>query len=130
MDLLSVDYGLAHIGIAVSNGPLARPLPPLRNSPRVLDQIANLVKTHNIQEVVIGSSTGPMEKTIKAFAFNLHKTLKLKVSFQDETLSSKDALKSLYHKSPKNRRLMEHSAAAAIILQNWLDQNLDPSPHP
>lgn len=114
MNYLGLDYGLKNVGIALATGPLAEPLTtiPTNHLSQILPQ---LIKTHKIQTLVVGLYHASIHDTFSQFG--------LPVYFQDETLSSFDARKSLLHKSQTGRKLGEHAAAAAIILQNWLDSN-------
>lgn len=113
MNYLGLDYGQKHIGVAIATGPLAEPLTtiPTQNA---LQLIKELIKKYYIEAIIIGTHDASMHDTLKQ--------LRLPVYEVNETLSSHDARQSLLHTSQKRRRIGEHSASAAIILQSWLDQ--------
>jgi len=115
MNYLGLDYGAAKIGVALSGGSLAQPLETLSTASSI-KAIEALIKKHRIVAIIIG--TAP-----KAYIVQL-RSLRLPVFVVDETLSSHDARRALFHTSQTKRRELEHTAAAAIILQNWLDSHL------
>lgn len=112
MNYLGLDYGQKHIGVAVATGPLAEPLTtiPTQNA---LQLIKELVAKHSIEAIIIGSYDEPFKKTLDHLRIPIYEV--------DETLSSHDARQFLLHVTQKKRRLAEHSASAALILQSWLD---------
>ena len=121
MNYLGLDYGENHIGIALATGPLAEPLTTIPTN-QLTQKLPELIKTHHIQGLVVGKYHASIHATFSQFG--------LPVYFQDETLSSHDARQSLLHKSQTGRKLGEHAAAAAIILQSWLDSQPHPNPSP
>ncbi len=114
MNYLGIDYGAAKIGVAIATGPLAEPLVTIKTE-KALQLIKLLIYKHNINSIVIGDCPEIFLDKLAELAV-VHKV--------DETLSSHDARQSLLHTSQKKRRISEHAAAAAIILQNWLDGNV------
>lgn len=122
MNYLGLDYGRKHIGVAIATGPLAEPLTTIF-TPRAFPQIKNLITKHNVSQIIIGRP----DKSLKLEFENFLNSLQIpNFQFQivDETLSSHSARLSLLHKTKKSRRVREHAAAAAIILQSWLDSHL------
>jgi len=101
VNYLGLDYGAKKIGVALAAGPLAQPL-----------------------AIIIGLPDGPLKQQVKKFIDEL-RNLNFELIVVDETLSSHDALMSLRHTGQRKRARLEHTAAAALILQNWLDT---PSP--
>ena len=112
MNILGLDYGEKHVGVAYSEGMLAEPLTTLNNQTAIV-QIIKLINKLQISKLIIGNC--PEE-----FLQNL-KNLKIEVVQVDETLSSYDARQSLLHTTQTKRREKEHAVAAALILQSWLD---------
>lgn len=112
MTYLGLDYGAARIGVAIASGSLVEPLATLKTkgAARALER---LVRHYRVDAVVVGDCP-------ESFVDQLRE-LNLPVWVADETLSSYDARKSLGHTTLSRRQAKEHAAAAAIILQSWLD---------
>ena len=121
MNYLGFDYGQKHIGVAIATGPLAEPLTTIPTK-SALQLIKELIKKHDIKTLIIGQP----DNSLKLGFENLINSLRLEnwdLVIVDETLSSHDARQSLLHTSQSRRRVGEHSASAAIILQSWLDSH-------
>jgi putative transcription antitermination factor YqgF len=112
MSYLGLDYGSSHIGVAISTGSLAEPFTTLPTK-SAISSIKELIKKHSIDGLIIGDVNSE-------FLIRL-KSLNLPVYQVDETLSTRDAQVALLHTSQTRRKQKEHSAAAALILQSWLD---------
>ncbi|TSC87647.1 MAG: hypothetical protein G01um101416_412 [Microgenomates group bacterium Gr01-1014_16] len=130
MNYLGLDYGQKHIGVALATGSLAEPLTTLPTK-TALQLIKELVNKYSIDELIIGQPDVSLKLEFEKFLNSLkiacpERSRRVNFKFQivDETLSSHDARHSLLHTTQKKRRLSEHSASAAVILQNWLDSNL------
>lgn len=119
MNYLGLDYGQKHVGVAISQGTLAEPLTTIPNN-NLLTRIKQLVVAHKIHTIIIGQPTGVIASEVRQLASWLS-ALNLTVILSDETLSSQDAVASLLHVGKKKRNLEQHAAAAAIILQSFLD---------
>lgn len=118
MGYLGLDYGAAKVGVALATGPLAEPLTTMATKD-ARQKIKRLVDEYQVREIVVGVSDASMHQTVKEFVGQFG----LPVHFADETLSTHDATRSLLHTTQSRRKSREHAAAAAIILQTWLDQN-------
>lgn len=119
---LGLDYGLAHVGVAYSEHMLATPLPILPNDDRLIINLKSLIKEYHISHIVLGLPSGPVENAVRTFATNLQAATKLPVIFHDETLSSHDAKSQLIASgASRSRRKDEHSVAAALILEDYLE---------
>ncbi len=112
MNYLGLDYGAAKIGVALATGPLAEPLTTIKTE-KALPSLNHLISHHHIGAMVVGDCPENFLDLLSSF--------NITVFTADETLSSHDARRSLLHTTQKKRRAIEHAAAAAIILQNWLD---------
>jgi putative transcription antitermination factor YqgF len=119
MNYLGLDYGTAHIGVALFSGNLVEPLATLKTA-NALPQLTRLIEEHRIEAIIIGLPDGPVRQTVEEFIQRL-RHLNLAVFPVDETLSSQDARENLAHTTPARRRLLEHSVSAALILKSWLD---------
>ena len=126
MNLLGIDFGLSTIGLSLAQGPLAEPL--VTKNYQSLNQLLNYLKRlchqHQINQIIIGLSEGQMAIKTKAFAQQLQLVCQLPVIFQDETLSTHEARQKLIQaQAPlKKRRSQDHTIAATIILQAYLDR--------
>ena len=112
MSILGLDYGKAKVGVAIAEGPLARPLTTL-NTKNIIQLIKELVSKYNIGALVIGDC--PEEMLLKLQLF------KLPIIIVDETLSSHDARLALLHTTQIRRKKLEHQVSATLILQSYLD---------
>ena len=133
MRVLGVDFGLRQLGLAVSDltGSLATPLRSLRVS-TVRDApaaIAAVALEVDAAAVVVGVPLGlegeeerPEVRRVERFAKALRRESGLPVHLVDESLSSREA----EERAPRGRRGLAadaaHAAAAAVILQRWLDR--------
>lgn len=116
--ILGIDYGRAYIGLAISEGSLAEPKETLRIKVvgSEIGDIEKRAKDWNVEKVIIGVSEGKMAVETKKWGKKLSEMLQLPVEFVDETLSSIEAGES-------KDKSKDHSKAAAVILQRYLDDN-------
>jgi len=139
MRFVGLDIGEKRIGVAVSDvsGTLARPLGVLRPSGLDVDaldvvstEIARLVAEEDgLGEIVIGlprrldGSPTDMTARVEQFARQLRAKTSLPVTLQDERLSSREAESrlALRDKDWRSRKAKLDAAAAAVILQDYLD---------
>jgi putative Holliday junction resolvase len=137
--IVGLDIGERRIGVAISDvtGTLARPLGVLRPSGLDVDaldvvstEIARLAAEEDgVGGIVVGlprrldgSPTG-MTPRVEQFARRLQTKTSLPVTLQDERLSSREAESrlALRDKDWRSRKARLDAAAAAIILQDYLD---------
>ena len=125
MKYLGIDFGLKHLGLAMAEGPLAEPLGEKKYSrpEGLFNYLNNLIIEQQVDKIVIGLPEGKLAGSVKKFGKKLTELTGREVFFQDETLSTQEAKLKLVaaHAPPKKRRL-DHSAAAALILQDYLDR--------
>jgi RNase H-fold protein (predicted Holliday junction resolvase) len=112
MSYLGLDYGSSHVGIAISMGVLAEPLTTIPTKTALL-LIKDLIFKHQIDAMVVGDVDQNFLIKLKEFGLPVYQV--------DETLSTKDARTALMHTTQTRRKQKEHSVAATIILQYWLD---------
>lgn len=125
LPVLGLDYGKSKVGVALSVGPLAEPLCEIATR-SLLEILPRLIAKHNVHTIIIGLPQGPVKVDVENLANMIHEIpvlAEITVVFQDETLSTYDAVNSLQHVSPRQRKKREHKTAAAIILQTWLDSH-------
>lgn len=129
MVYLALDPGLSKIGVAISHeGKLVAPLATFP-AHQIVDHVQKLIAAHQPDVIVVGEpNSGP----IKELAVVLHDEIKRiftgKVVLHSEDLSSGEARQKMVEAGiPKNRRQAgDHSVAAAIILQDYLDLHHTP----
>ena len=121
MKYLGIDYGEAKIGLAVSEGELAEPWGVVSSK----HQVASICQKEKIEKIIIGLSENKIGEKTKKFGEELEKLTGLPVVYQDETLTSQTATKKMVEAGKKRsqRKLDQHAIAAALILQDWLDNN-------
>lgn len=122
MNYLAIDYGLSNIGLAYSEGHLAEPLVVIKNTPFVTNYLQKLCRDRQIGKIIIGLPEGELGQKARQFGAKLKAALNLPVAYQDETLTSHDALAKMIAsgRSMKYRRERQDAIAAAIILQEYL----------
>ena len=125
--ILAFDFGLSRIGVALSYDTLAEPLEIIPNNDSTFQQVEKLINTHQPGILLVGLSEREMAQLSRDFAQKLEKHFSLPVHFMDENLSSKEVHQKLAQRDRKHRQYkgpIDHYAAA-IILQNYLDEYYD-----
>ena len=137
MRFLGIDYGTRRIGLETGDElAIATPIPALVEADAAARRrsLAAVVRTRRIQEIVLGlplnmdGSEGFKAKETQAFADELRAEFGLPVHLVDERLSS-----HLVESGMNQKQLREirgkgiiDSRAAAVILQDYLDQRFPP----
>jgi putative holliday junction resolvase len=133
MRVMAVDPGERYLGIAISDegGMLSRPLTTLKHVSRDVDaaKIAALAAEQTVRLIVIGFALdsdgrlGPQARHSEKLANAVRGHTALPVVLHDESFSSQDAEATLraLGKNRQARRDQIHAAAAASILQSYLD---------
>lgn len=126
MRLLGIDYGRAKIGLSRAETFLAEPWLVIANNEHLLTRLDSLCRQEEIQLIILGLPEGPLVKEIQLFAGKLTRQTGLKVIFEPETLTTQDAIGKMIAagKKRKFRRQKEDACAAALILQNYLDNHV------
>jgi len=125
MSYLAIDYGTKRVGLAVSRGSLAVPLMVLPNQDNLFDELARIITEEKAQKVIVGLSESEMAIKTKNFVLDLEKRLEIPVIFVDETLSSQEVEQRIRQDGIKQKVRngpIDHFAAA-LILEDWLEQN-------
>jgi len=127
MRILGIDYGLKKIGLALTDGQLAEPLGVIRirrENQDITRAIDLICQKEEVEEIVIGLPESGLVGKIKKFGSDLEKLTGLPVFYQDENLTTQDAIAKMIEagKSRKARKEKEDAVSAALILQDWLNQ--------
>ncbi len=118
MNLLGIDFGERKIGLALAVGPLSEPVGIVKS----LREIVKFCQEYRIDKIIIGISEGEMVKKQKKFARDLGRLMDLPIEFQDETLTTSEAIAKMRQVGKKTRGKKEDAIAAALILQDYLDR--------
>jgi putative Holliday junction resolvase len=140
MRLMALDIGERRIGIALSeSGLLATPHSVLTRKTKKQDfaRLRRLIEELEVERVIVGlpyslegsGRIGPQARRIKRYADALATIVDIPLEYFDESYSTVDAEDYLSdlgdqgdrRKVAKSRQLPIDAAAAAVILQNYLD---------
>ncbi|OIN88717.1 Holliday junction resolvase RuvX [Candidatus Beckwithbacteria bacterium CG22_combo_CG10-13_8_21_14_all_01_47_9] len=124
MRYLGIDFGLRHVGLALADGPLAEPLGEKKyfESGKLFNYLKRVCDEQSIDKIVIGLPEGKLAEAVRKFGGDLGQLTGKEIFYQDETLSSQEAKSKLIAAAaPQKKRRLDHRAAAALILQEFLD---------
>lgn len=131
---LGLDVGHKRIGVAGCDrlGLLVTELTTLKRTSfqAVVAALSRLIQERQVTILVVGlpytmgGEIGHQAKRVKSFAERLSSVLQLPVEYVDERLTSFQAEQMLLEEgtSPSRNKGLIDRKAAAIILQQWLDQ--------
>ena len=122
--ILGIDYGTKRVGLALSDQSetLAFPHSVVKNTKRLVDDIARIREREGANIIVLGHSTtlqgedNPIQEDIAAFKKVLEARTGMPVVFEREWLSSQEAARFT------GEHGMLDASAAAVILQRFLDR--------
>ena len=131
--VLAVDLGTVRVGLALSD-PLRITGQPMGRLPRRalrddLGALIDVVRANDVAVVVVGhpllmsGTVGERALDAQAFAERLRASIACPVVLWDERLTTVQAERALLegNVSRRNRRKVVDAAAAALLLQSWLD---------
>lgn len=129
--VMGLDVGDSRIGVALSDplGVLATPLTIIarRDFEADIEAILALVRQHEVEAIVVGlprnmdGSEGLQAKKVRDFAGGLSQSIDIPVRFQDERLSTVQAMRVIKSARKTGPGTRYDAAAAALILQAYLD---------
>ncbi|NJR65735.1 MAG: Holliday junction resolvase RuvX [Leptolyngbyaceae cyanobacterium CRU_2_3] len=131
---LGLDVGTKRIGVAGCDGTglIATGLTTIerRSFAQDVDQLSHWVEQRQVQVLVVGlpyrmdGSIGFQAQQVQKFAKRLSHALQLPVEYVDERLTSVQAEQLLCaeNRAPSRHKGLIDRKAAAIILQQWLDE--------
>ena len=127
---LCLDVGERRVGVALSDaeGWLAAPLEVIvrRDAAHDFGRVAELARRHEVARVVVGlprtlsGEIGPQAKRVQRWTARLQSHLAVPIVYWDERYSTAEAERRLAA-IPSRRRPPLDAAAAAVILQDYLD---------
>ncbi len=135
LSVLGLDIGKKRIGIAGCDGTglIATPIMTLERTGFTddVEQLHHLIEQRQVTRLVIGlpyamnGELGQQGQRIIKYARRLEKVFNLPIEYVDERLTSIEAearLKTKRGFSPRRDKAQIDAHAAAIILQQWLNQ--------
>jgi putative holliday junction resolvase len=135
MRFLGVDFGSVRVGLALSDeaGVMGFPHKILQNTPRLLDEVVELVQKEGVGGIVIGDSCtlageeNPIAREARAFVPRLEATTGISVAYESEVFTTAEARRAP-EKMKKTRAKKSHTpvdaSAAAIILTAYLSRKV------
>lgn len=134
MRILALDVGERRIGIALSeSGIFARPHSVLHRKSKKEDfaRLERIIEELEIERVVVGlpyslsghETIGPQVRRIQRYAEGLAEMIGPPIEYFDESYSTVDA--QTYLSTTGQKKVPIDAAAAAVILQNYLDATRD-----
>lgn len=132
--VLSIDYGLKRIGLALSDPTktIASPFKTIqtaKNDSATIDLILGEVKPYEIDTILIGLplhlsyKASELSDLVQKFAKLFEEKANLPVILWDERLTSKQVERILIEGNVKRKKRVLHvdTMSATLILQNYLD---------
>ncbi|MBW4680677.1 MAG: Holliday junction resolvase RuvX [Microcoleus vaginatus WJT46-NPBG5] len=135
---LGLDLGTKRIGVAGCDGTglIATGLTTIERTSfdRDVAQLRQLVEERQVQVLVVGlpysmnGNVGFQAKSVQKFSNRLSEALQLPVEYVDERLTSFQAEQMIIaeNRSPSRNKGLIDRKAAALILQQWLDERRQP----
>ena len=130
--VIGIDYGAKRVGIAVSDDAqlFAFAKEVWVNDDALVEKVAELAQREGAEKIVVGESDNPMGgenaimHRIAIFSRALEVRTELPIEQMSEVYSSAEARRALETKvkTRKNKKVDVDAAAAAIILQSYLDR--------
>jgi putative Holliday junction resolvase len=128
MKLLGVDYGLKRIGLALAEDEVVVPWQTLKvvDEEEAVAEIARLCRERQIERVVVGlpvrlnGSPSPMTRRARRFGRRLGSVSGLEVVYNEEQLTTRQAVKLLRKARLSRRKGLRDQMAAAVILKDYL----------
>ncbi len=136
---LGLDIGDRRIGVAMSDpeGILASPntIITYNDDKEAIDSIIEIVNRQEIRQIIVGlpraldGSLGMQAEKVQAFVQKLVDATGVPIEFRDErmtTVLARRLMRAASDKKNIKRKTLDDSAAAAVILQAYLDEKRVP----
>jgi putative holliday junction resolvase len=138
--IMSLDIGDSRIGVALSD-PLGILATPFIIIDRIHDEsairkIVDIIINKEVSKVIAGlplnmdSTRGEQAEKTDFFVMKLKSQTSIPVEYQDERLSTVSARELIRKVRKTNRATRYDAAAAALILQSYLDEAAQRADHP
>lgn len=122
MGILGIDYGIKHVGVAISYWQeSSRPLGTFTLA-EIWTKLPEWRKEYNLDKIVVGLPSGKIYNRVMAFGKKINYTYNIMVDYQDETLTSFAAKKMMVENkvAKKKRRNLLDAYSACLILDEYL----------
>ena len=136
--VMGVDYGARRVGVALSDDSLSFAFAKrvVQNDETLLNTIAQVAELEGVNLIVVGEADNPaggentIQRRVLIFAEALRVHLGIRVETISEAYSSAEARRALHNETRARSRteLPVDAAAAAIILQTYLDRRKHQAP--
>lgn len=143
MRVLGIDYGTKRIGVAIGDTDTKMAVPfavveelgirnPSNSAGRQeleIARIARIVKDEDVELIVVGMPTNvdgsqsEVGMKVDKFVRELKNKIKVEIKIQDERFSTKQIEQVTKEYGYAKKGIDKDSAAAALILQGWLDSH-------
>lgn len=132
--LLGIDFGMARIGVALSDPTrlIASPLTTLKNKGKmdlILQEVKELIQKHEVKGIVVGmpyhfdGAKGASAKEVEKFIKALEEGLSIEVFTWDERLTTQQTERIMKEGNMRRKKRAQviDAACATLILQSYLD---------
>ena len=133
---MGLDVGDARIGLALSDplGIIATPLTIITRQNIVADiqVISDIITKNNVERIIVGlpysmdGTLGTQAEKVRGFVNELSRCIDIPLEYRDERLSTVVAKRIVQQVRKTNRATRYDAAAAALILQGYLNDLLPP----
>jgi putative holliday junction resolvase len=129
--ILGIDFGRAKVGLAMADSEtkMAFGIKILENNQNLILELGKIIDENRVNRVVIGVPEYENGKTVENEARKLGEELREKfkvvVVYSSEMFTTKMAQANLIEKGIKGVNKLDDQEAARIILQDWLDNDLN-----
>jgi len=138
MRTLGLDIGDIRIGVAISDplGILASPLAIVNRDDEqaAIEKIVSIIRQHEVGRVIAGlplnmdGSLGEQAEKTMSFVAALGRHIEVPMEYRDERLTTVSARELVQGVRKPNRNTRYDAAAAALILQSYLDEMAERRP--
>jgi putative Holliday junction resolvase len=129
--ILGLDMGDSRIGVALSDplGIMASPLTIISRTHEEADieVLVDIIRKNEVERIIVGlplsmdGSSGKQVDKVRAFVTALCRHIDIPVEYRDERLSTVVAKRIIKNVRKTSRKTRYDAAAAALILQGYLD---------
>jgi putative Holliday junction resolvase len=129
---MGLDIGDSRVGVALSDplGIMASPLIIINreDEPAAIAKIVDIIREKEVGRVIAGlplnmdGSRGKQAEKTATFVMELSRHITVPIEYQDERLSTVSARELIKGVRRTNRHTRYDAAAAALILQSYLDE--------
>jgi putative holliday junction resolvase len=122
-NILAIDYGTKHIGLAYSVSGIISTLPSVNNDQNLFANLKAIISQYSISKIYVGLSEGVIAKKTLVFVSQLTDMLKLPVETVEEAVSTIEATEIFRQNLSKRKdyKKLVDSVAAAVILRRVIN---------